>query len=118
MQAFILALLPLLEEGLTAAQDIAALRSLFAGAGAAAALRGITLAQWLEIASAFAGQAPQVIKTLSDLHPAFERLITDLRAGETVEESGRSIFEFFTNRPAEIPGYDAAGGVVAIQNPT
>ena len=117
MAAWLLALIPLLEEAAVGAEDIAALRALLAG-GFAAGLSTITFSQWCAIVSNVVAAAPQVINAFSALHPAFQKLIADLRAGQSVQEGAASIWTLFTkNEPSTIPGYGPDGAPANIPNP-
>jgi hypothetical protein len=118
MGAFLLALIPLLEDAFAAAEDVAALRSLLAGGGGLVALQSISFAQWCAIGADVVGATPKVISAFSALHPALTKLVADLRSGQTVHESAAEIFALFTrNAPAEIPGYLPDGSLGLIPNP-
>lgn len=65
MDSLIIALIPLLEQ-------------LFDGTEVSVALNAITFAQWVTIGAEAIKAGPEVMKALSALHPAFDRLMADL----------------------------------------
>jgi hypothetical protein len=64
-------------------------------------LAGLSLTQWLKIATALAGAEPEIKAALAALHPAFAALVADLARGSPPDEAARNRLEKI---PSEMSG--------------
>jgi hypothetical protein len=49
---------------------------------------GLTVAQWIAIASAIEAAAPEIKATIAALHPALAAIASDLAGGKSSDEAG------------------------------
>jgi hypothetical protein len=84
-----------------------------AGESVAAALSGLTIAQWVTIAAQTITAEPQIVAALKKLHPAIEKFVTDVRNGVEIHAAAAEVHGLFSKAP-QVPGYMADGSLGAV----
>jgi hypothetical protein len=116
MLAYLLAVIPLLEDAFASRAALAGIAEALAADGALKALSSLTFEEWLALAEKLAAAAPAVHQAWAALHPALDQFAADLKR-HGAEVAARQAPTWFANQPQEIPSYGAGGNVVPIRNP-
>lgn len=67
---------------------ISILLAVIGGQSISAVLAGVSIMQWIEIASTVASAEPTIVKLLAELHPAFAILAQNIKNGASPEQAG------------------------------
>jgi len=68
----------------------------------AVSFEGLTVTQWVAIASAIAAAEPEIKSAITALHPAFTAIASDLATGKSPGEAGSAAH--VRNVPSEMSG--------------
>jgi hypothetical protein len=63
---------------------------------------GLTIGQWVTIASAIGTAEPEIKSAIAALHPAFTAIASDLATGKSADEAGSAAH--VRNIPSEMSG--------------
>ena len=96
---------------------IALIIALVGGQSLGAILAGLSISEWIGLATTILPLGEDAIELLGEAHPALAALGHDLVNGMTPSTAAASANTYFANQPRTISGYGPDDGVVEIPNP-
>ena len=96
---------------------IALVIALVGGQSLGAILAGLSISEWIGLATTILPLGEDAIELLGEAHPALAALGGDLVKGLPATTAAESANSYFANQPPTISGYGPGGDVIAIPNP-